>query len=229
MVNSFAPYVPYVIDTETTNLDYDKGDIIELSVFRLTDSVQKTWYIKPLSIEHIQPDALRVNGHQLDDILWKTKAGRDKYKEPASVLIELERFFLDDDARTDDRILVGHNVTAFDLPYLKSMYKKNNCMDSFPFGMRYLDTLQLEFFLNFAKDPVFASQAGYSLAASLKKYGLKNEKAHSAEFDTKATAQLFQCLLDKYKEKSAIIDSQIKNTDPVSDEKPKRRSRKTAP
>ena len=66
-------FVFYVCDTETTSLDNSVGDIIELSLFRLSDNVQKTWCLKPLNFDGIDMGALKVNGHKYDDITHKQK------------------------------------------------------------------------------------------------------------------------------------------------------------
>jgi DNA polymerase III alpha subunit (gram-positive type) len=187
-------YIQYVADTETTNLDNDIGDIIELCLHRINDGATKTWCIKAVNIDGINPGALKTNGHKLEDITWKTKEGRARYQEPSIVLKEVELFMLDDNAIADDRILIGQNV-IFDYYYMKSMYKKHGTYDTFPFGRQILDTRMIELFQDFAKGKL---EDSYSLAALNKRHGIKNEKAHTAEADVIATSTLFKKQCEKY-------------------------------
>ena len=71
---------------------------------------------------------------------------------------------------------------------LDQLWSKCNSAGSFPFGRRMMDTMQLQFAIDFCKGEM--SQA-YSLSALTKKYGIKNEKAHSAAADTMATKEVF--------------------------------------
>ena len=195
----------YICDTETTGLSID-NDIIELSLLRVSDGEQKTWCLKPLRTDNIQSEALRVNGHQLDDLLHKTKYGVERYLPAEKAIVEIENWLSEDmhssDERTivgqsDTRIIVGQNVSGFDRDMLIALWKKCNSIETFPFNKKYvIDTMLIEFFMDFCKGD-FAE--GYSLYALTKKYGIKNEKAHSARADAKATFELFNKQLDNFK------------------------------
>lgn len=70
----------YVADIETTGLDSHLHDVIELSLYKLgaeEDIAQKTWCLKPLNPDTIDPVSLKINGHKLEDLLHKTKEGRE--------------------------------------------------------------------------------------------------------------------------------------------------------
>lgn len=179
-------YVIYVADVETTGLDDHLNDIIELSLYRLTDDVQKTWCIKPINPDNIDPDSLRINGHKMEDLLHKTKEGRDRYLDPNKVIIEAENWIMEDGVPNTQRILAGQNV-SFDKGFLEQHWIKCQSKDSFPFGRRMLDTMMIEFFLDLCQGSM---AEGYSLKNLTKKYGVKNEKAHSAAADTKATKEV---------------------------------------
>jgi len=71
---------------------------------------------------------------------------------------------------------------------MQKMWKKCGAEDSFPFGRRMLDTMQFEVFLDLAQE---TRRDSYSLGSIIKKYGIKNDRAHSAAADTKATKELF--------------------------------------
>jgi DNA polymerase III alpha subunit (gram-positive type) len=180
-------YEFYVADIESTGLDDHDHDVIELSLLRIRSGEQKTWSLKPLNPATISLDALRVNGHKLEDLLHQTKAGRERYLLPQDVIVDVENWVLDDGVPAANRCLVGQNI-PFDLGFLRQLWKKCNSEGSFPFGRRYMDTMQIEMFLDYCKD-VF--DEGYSLANLTKKYGVKNDKAHSAAADTKATKEVF--------------------------------------
>lgn len=186
-------YAIYVADVETTGLDAHINDVIELSLIRLTDGVQKTWCLKPTNVSAIDPISLKINGHKLEDITHQTKFGRDTYLDPKSVIIEVENWVMQDDAPTKNRILCGQNI-AFDKAMLEQLWYKCGSRDTMPFSdRRSLDTMQIEFFLDLCKNTV---ADGYSLKNLVKKYGVKNEKAHSAAADTLATKEVFEKQLE---------------------------------
>lgn len=177
-------YVFYVADVETTGLDSRLNDVIELSLYRLGHEEeggnQKTWLIRPTNFEHIGADALRINGHKLEEI--------KQYPEADKVLVEIENWLAEDGVPTTQRALLGQNV-SFDKDMLEQLWIKCQSKDSFPFGRRYLDTMTVELFLDFCKGE-FAE--GYSLSNLVKKYGITNTKAHTAAADVLATKQVFE-------------------------------------
>jgi DNA polymerase III epsilon subunit-like protein len=191
-------FVFYVTDIETTGLDSHRHDVIELSLYRLgadAEVAQKTWCFKPLSPDTIDPDSLRINGHKLEDLLHKTKEGRERYLDPNQALVDVENWIADDGVPADSRFLVGQNV-AFDKERLEQLWIKCNSKDSFPFGRRYLDTMIIELFLDYCRGQ-FAE--GYSLSNLIKRYGVKNEKAHTAAADVKATKEVFEKQVEFFK------------------------------
>lgn len=197
-------YVFYVADIETTGLDSRRHDVIELSLYRLGDNsenAQRTWCVKPLTPDTIDPDSLRINGHKLEDLLHKTKEGRERYLEAEKVLVDIENWLSDDGFPAEKRFLIGQNI-AFDKERLEQLWIKCNAKDSFPFGRRLMDTMQIELFLDFCKGQ-FAE--GYSLNNLVKKYGVKNEKAHTAAADTKATKEVFEKQVEFFRSVLALI------------------------
>lgn len=188
-------YIIYVSDTETTGLSSMKNDIIELSLYRLHDNVQRTWFIRPINPENIDLGALRINGHKLEDLKLETKYGRETYKDPVSTIVEIENWMAEDGVPNQNRILCGQNI-SFDKNMLEQLWIKCQSEDSFPFGRRTLDTMQIEFFLDWCKGSL---AEGYSLANLVKKYGIKNEKAHSSAADTKATKEVFEKQVETFR------------------------------
>lgn len=193
-------YVIYVADVETTGLDSRVNDVIELSLHRLTDDVQKTWCFKPLNPSHIDPDSLRINGHKLEDLLHQTKEGRERYVDPVKAIVEIENWMMEDGVPTTQRVMAGQNV-AFDRDFCEQHWIKCQSKDSFMFGRRTLDTMQIEFFLDLCKGEM---SEGYSLKNLTKKYGLKNDKAHTAAADVKVTKEVLQKQIEFFKEKLKV-------------------------
>lgn len=189
-------YVIYVADCETTGLDSRLHDIIELSLLRLNDGEQKTWCIKPSSPENIDLGALRVNGHKLEELRHENKIGRDKYPPADQVLVEIENWIATDGLPAEQRILVGQNI-SFDRERFEQLWTKNNARDTFPFGRKLMDTMQIEIFLDWC---IGMMAEGYSLSNLVKKYGVKNEKAHTAEADVKATKEVFEKQVEFFRE-----------------------------
>ncbi len=187
-------YQIYIIDTETTGLNLE-NDVIELSIIRLSDDTQKTWCLKPFNFETIDPGALRINGHKIEDLKHETKFGKDTYRDPNKVIVEVENWIMEDGISSEKRIFAGQN-SAFDKFMLEHLWKKCNSFDTFPFGRRLLDTMSIEFFLDWCKGSL---AEGYSLSNLTKKYGITNSKAHSAEADTKATKEVLLKQMETFK------------------------------
>lgn len=188
-------YVIYIADTETTGLDSRRNDVIEISMFRLTDGIHKTWSLKPTNPDNCDPGALRINGHKLEELRHETKAGRERYLDPNKIIIEVENWIAEDGVPAENRVLVGQNI-GFDHDMMKQLWTKCQSQDSFPFGRRMMDTMHLEFFLDWCKGSM---AEGYSLNNLVKKYGVKNEKAHTAEADVKATKEVFEKQVEFFK------------------------------
>jgi len=185
---SNSGFVIYFADTETSGLEVD-NEIIELSLYRLSDDQQRTWCLKPKRYDNISQDALRINGHKLEDLKHLTKFGQETYIQPAKAIAEIEMWMLEDGVSSEDRILCGQNV-KFDLGMLQRLWEQENCKDTFPFGSRPFmqDTREIALFLDLA----FGKRSKYyNLGSLIKEYNIKNTKAHSAAADTLATKELF--------------------------------------
>lgn len=180
-------YIIYVADCETTGLDAHKNDIIEVSFYRTSDEQQKTWCMHPFDMENIDDVALKINGHKREDITLKTAEGKARYKIPADVLVEIENWVLEDGCTAEERVLCGQNI-PFDREFFQSTWKKAGASETYPFGRRYVDTMMFEFYTDFARGEF---SEGYSLKNLCKKYGVKNDAAHTAAADTLACKEVF--------------------------------------
>lgn len=186
----------YVVDCETTGLDEIKNDPIEISIYRLADGSQNTWFLKPTNVNNIDAAAIRVNGYNVDDIRGLTKEGREKYLPAEKQLVSIENWLNDDNCSATNRMLVGQNID-FDKKMLQEVWRKCNSYETFPFSERFkLDTMQIELFMDFCKGQ-FAE--GYSLNALSKRYGVTNSKAHTASSDVVATVSIFNKQVEFFK------------------------------
>jgi DNA polymerase III epsilon subunit-like protein len=190
-------YVLYVVDTETTGLDAFRNDVVELSILRIKDNEQKTWFLKPIHPENIEPAALRVNGYKIEDLRHETKYGRETYREATKVIVEVENWLAEDNVPSEMRVMVGQNV-GFDNSMLEQLWTKCGARDTFPFGRRMMDTMMLAFMMDYAEN-TFAE--GYSLFSLLKKHGIRNDKAHTAASDVRATKELFEKQITELRKK----------------------------
>ncbi len=196
-------FMIYVLDTETTGLDSVRNDVIELSIYRLNDDNQKTWCLKPLDLTTIEAAALRVNGHKLEDLKHETKLGRDTYLPPSKVIVEVENWMAEDGVTSEDRILLGQNP-AFDKAFLERLWQKCQSEGTFPFGRKIMDTIQIALLIDMATG---VKRKAYGLGALVEDFGVKKEKAHRADADTRMTKELFQAQLKIVKEAFAALKS----------------------
>lgn len=197
-------YIIYVSDTETTGLDKDQNEIIELSMLRLfldgsRLEEQKTWLMKALKPETIQDEALKINGHKREDILWLTAYGKENYRNPKELLPEIENWIAEDDMTSADRVLGGQNV-RFDFDMMESTWKKQGAFDTFPFlaghKRQVIDTKELALFIDIIAGK---RRKFYNLGSLVKAYGIKKEKAHRADADTRMTKDLLLKQIEPFK------------------------------
>lgn len=201
-------YVIYVIDTETTGLDPVKHDVIEISAcrFRLSnvkEKEQETWFLKALTPSTIQEEALNINKHKLADITHRTKAGREKYKEPPDAVIAIEQWVMEDGASSMDRVFAGQNPN-FDIAAMVELWKKVESPETFPFsvekGDRVLDTKQLALMADLCTG---RRRQFYNLMSLVKSFGAKRAKAHTAAGDVLMTTDVLIKILGGIKAAAA--------------------------
>jgi DNA polymerase III epsilon subunit-like protein len=187
----------YALDTETTGFDPIVNDIIELSIYRKSDDSQRTWFLKPSNVDGIDLGALKVNGHKLEDLKWETKYGRETYMPADKAIIEIENWIMEDSVTSEERVLVGQQI-SFDRNFCYYLWQKCGSSGTFPFGRKMIDTIQIELVMSLTG---MSDAETFSLSSLIKRYGIKNEKAHSASADTKATNLLFEAQLERIRSK----------------------------
>lgn len=125
------------LDTETTGLDEEVHEIIEVSLLietvdlespeRPSPVVEWSKKIKPQHLENASPEALAVNGYNEED--WKDAV---PFEEVAS---ELRLLLM-------NGVLVGHNI-QFDIRFLQKAFKRAGVEADL--GHHFIDTVTLAY------------------------------------------------------------------------------------
>lgn len=169
------------IDVETTGLNDDVAEIIELGVViaklkdgELVVTDQLDLKIRPEHLETAEPAALRINGYNEADWMFAV-----------SLKDAMELFA----KKTEGCIFVAHNVT-FDYGFIDQAFKKTGVENRMHYHK--LDTIALAFAVLIDNDDMNK----FSLKALAEHYGIENKKAHSAFADAYATYELFKKLFN---------------------------------
>jgi DNA polymerase III alpha subunit (gram-positive type) len=169
------------IDLETTGFNPLTHEVIEIGV-PLAKLNEKGIYeelesfevkVKPDHIETAEAEALRINRY--DEGAWMF--GHTQ-KEAFTMLAQ----------KCEGCVLVAQN-TPFDYSFLVAGFMRHGLKD--PFFSAKLDTISLAY-LRFRKDPEMTS---FSLKSLCDKYGIRNDKAHNALADIRATFEVFKKLM----------------------------------
>jgi DNA polymerase III epsilon subunit family exonuclease len=168
------------IDVETTGIDLETHEIIELGVViakrkdgALTVTDQLEVKIAPLHIERADPTALRINGYNDADWLF------------AVSVQDAMRSFVE---KTAGAVFVAHNA-LFDYGFIQAALKHTGLESQMHFHK--IDTISLA--LGVLHDTEDINR--FSLGALCEYYGIENKRAHSAYADAYATYELFKKLL----------------------------------
>ncbi len=168
------------VDIETTGIDRERGEIIELGVVlaKMKDgalTVVDTLDIKlkPTHIETADPAALRINGYNDADWLF------------AATLEEGMKAFVQ---KTKGAIFLAHNIT-FDFPFIEKALVDTNLAHDLHFHK--IDTLSLAFGILHTSGDL----GKLSLRMLCEQFGIENKKAHSAFADAYATYEVFKKLM----------------------------------
>lgn len=166
------------IDIETTGLNMLKHEIIEIGCvittpeFKVLEEFELK--IKPEHIENADKTALKVNHYDAKD--WVL----------AHALPEAMKLFSE---KVKNCIMVGQNV-AFDSGFLEYAFAKTGIQNSMHYHK--LDTISMAW-AKFHKDEDFDH---FSLREMCARFGIKNERAHTALSDARATFELYKKLVN---------------------------------
>lgn len=165
------------IDIETTGLNLLKHEIIEIGCVLTTPDLKVIeefeLKIKPEHIENANPVSLKVNHYNSRD--W----------ELAYSLEKALKIFC---KKVKDCIMVGHNV-SFDAGFLEYVFEQNKIKN--PMHYHKLDTVSISW-AKLHNDPDFERLSLHDMCL---RFGIKNERAHSALPDARATFELYKKLM----------------------------------
>jgi DNA polymerase III epsilon subunit family exonuclease len=166
------------IDIETTGLNLLQHEIIEIGCVLTTPELEVIeefeLKIKPEQIENADLVALKVNHYKEEN--W----------ESAQSLEEGMKIF---SKKIKDCIMVGHNV-SFDAGFLEYAFNKVGKLNTLHYHK--LDTISIAW-AKFHNDKNFEH---FSLREMGARFDIKNERAHTALSDARATYELYKKLME---------------------------------
>ncbi len=173
-----------VYDIETSSLNKEACEIIQISALNLSTNESFNRFIKPH--KELDKTAVLVHGY--------TKEFLDGNGEDiTNALTEFARF-------CKDKVIVGHNSNNFDLPIIKRV------CEELGINLKYLsnyDTLVLAKLL-------VSSVKNFKLETLCRQFGIINERAHDAMSDVNATALILKKFIKDLKTTQIIRKTVLK-------------------
>ena len=166
------------IDIETTGLNVLMHEIIEIGCIITTPDLgvieEFELKIKPEHIDNADPVSLKVSHYDESEWIF------------AYSLAEAMKIF---SAKVAGNIMVGQNV-AFDSSFLDYAFAKTKIENKMHYHK--LDTISIAW-AKLHRDP---SLEHFSLREMCIRFGIKNERAHTALSDARATLELYKKLME---------------------------------
>jgi len=175
------------LDTETTGLDKELNDIIQVAGIIEIDGVEKERFdlkCQPFNWETVTEEALSVQGRTIEDLKGFPKP-QDIYKE----FIKIISRYVDRYNKNDKFYVAGQNV-KFDLEFLHSWARKNG--DVYLGSYFYWYALDLLVLASCFRAWGFIYSETLKLCDICKVLGVKIENAHDAMADIEATKACFE-------------------------------------
>lgn len=169
------------IDTETTGLDFDTNEIIEIGgviviqgdgSFEIIDEF--SFKIKPEHIETANPTALKINKYDPD--AWKD----------ALALSDAMKIFSE---KTDNAVMIGHNI-SFDASFIEKAFRTTGIANKM-YHYLTLDTVSIAY----AKLNKIDDIKRLTLHELCDYFKIENKEEHSALSDARATFELYKKLM----------------------------------
>ncbi|MDP2789292.1 MAG: 3'-5' exonuclease [bacterium] len=166
------------IDIETTGLNLIRHEVVEIGCVVTTPLLEVIeefeLKIKPERVEDADPTSLKISHYNKED--W-------------AQAITLEKAIKILSKKTKDCIMVGQNV-AFDAGFLEYAYAKTNLKHEMHYHK--LDTIAIAW-AKLHREPDLKH---FSLREMCLRFGIKNERAHTALSDAHATFLLYKKLME---------------------------------
>lgn len=180
----FDEEVTFVVDVETTGLDFRKEKVIEIAAVKLVNrEIKDTFDSLVNPMQHIRHSSINIHGITEQMIL------------EAPTIEEILPQFLD---FIEDKPIIGHNV-IFDYSFLNqaslTLYGKE-------LSNKRIDTLAMF-------KEVFPDERSHGLSVLLSKFGVELETHHRALADAHGLAKVFYKLNDIYEERFSWQISQL--------------------
>lgn len=183
------------IDVETTGLYSNSCGIVQIGgIIEIDGKVAETFDLRPQPFldDDIYDDALKVTGLTKEEI-WDP----DKYEPPETVhktLTGIMSKYIDRFNKKDKFHLLGYNVLAFDIPFMRAWFKK--CGDKY-FGSWFfhppLDVMVIAAYMLQAKRHTVPNFQLSTVASALN-LPWEDDKAHDAMYDIEITRWIMQVL-----------------------------------
>lgn len=184
------------LDLETTGLDSEKNAIIELSgILEIDNKVQESFsiYMKPdldQIIDQAALDAIKIDRETIDNYSSQT-IGYDRF-------IKLLEKHVNVFNKEDKLFLIGYNIHAFDVPFLRTFFNRNN---NKYFGSYFhhpsIDVMLLVSYFSMSQRK---NLPNFKLGTVAKSLGVNvdEERLHMALYDVSITRDIFKLIQANY-------------------------------
>lgn len=175
-----------VVDTETTGLDCEFDDIIEVSAIRYEKGIRSDAYtslVKP-PMTHIYDEVSEsLKEAYISDFISELTGITNEMLDAAPSIDAILPEFM---AFLGDSIVIGHNI-AFDVKFIDTACSNLGLGD---FSNDYINTIRIS-------RKVFPGNAHYRLCDMANYCGIQQESAHRAQDDCDTTAACYLYMRDK--------------------------------
>ena len=182
------------IDTETTGLNKERCDIVQVAGIVIIDGVEKERFnfrCQPINYENIEPVAFEHNNLSID--ILKT------YPMPQVLYANLTKLlnkYIDRYNPQDKFFIAGHNV-QFDVDFLRNFFIKMG--DNFFGSYFYYRTVDLMYFATLLHTAGLINLTSWKLGDIANYLGIVPDgNLHDAEADIDLTRKCFCRLVAKY-------------------------------
>ncbi len=194
IADRFRGYLPVVVDLETGGFDEKNDALLEIAAVlirvegdnRLVTSTAVSTHVQPFDGANIEEKSLQINGI---DPWHPLRAARTEIEALKYIFNPIRQEVKDTGCTR--AILVGHNA-FFDLKFLNATVERCGAKRNPFHPFSCLDTVSL--------GGLAYGQTVLSRAADKSGLGWNSEKAHSAIYDTRQTAELFCNVVNRWEE-----------------------------
>jgi DNA polymerase III epsilon subunit-like protein len=182
------PKAVIFIDTETTDLDPEKGEIIEYTFAEWIDGVRGRHLTrKVMPVGPVSPKAAEINGYTRE--AWEAAGAQPWSSEDNGNVFN----FIpakEEGTRGEGRVIVGGHNTRFDLDFLNWQIKKQGHRQALDYSHRLIDTMT-----GAAPLMGLGELTSVSLVNVARYFGIDTSLAHSSAGDVEMTIQVWEYLL----------------------------------